>query len=115
MPDLNLIVRRAHRSDATWMDAAFDGQLLQRAAYFEDLCLQQEAGLLALLVAEQGSQDYAGHLRIHWQASYAPFREERVPEIQDLSVLPRLRRQGVASRLLDAAEDLIRQEAAAGA
>ena len=46
----------------------------------------------------------AGYLTIKWQSSYEPFRSVGIPEVMDLNVLPELRRQGVASALMDEAE-----------
>lgn len=112
MPDPKVVVRQAHRHDAQWLQAAFAGNRARSGAYFEELCLQQDAGLLALLVAEMGAEVYAGHLRISWESSYAPFREAGIPEIQDLFVPPRLRGQGIASGLLDMAEEMIARRAA---
>jgi len=112
MPTEQLTVREAHRNDAQWMQAAFTANAWRRAAYFEEICLQQDAGLLALLVAEMGPRIYAGHLRIHWESDYPPFKEAGIPEIQDLFVLSRYRRQGIATRLLDVAEETIARRAA---
>ena len=76
--------------------------------YFADCCRQQEKGQLVLLVAEMDGA-YMGHVKVVWRSGYAHFRENEIPHIQDLSVLPGHRRKGVATRLLDMAEDIIRQ------
>lgn len=107
MAQQRAVVRQAHRYDARWLQAAFAGNRLRGGDYFEELCLQQDAGLLVLLVAEMGSEIYAGHLRVSWESNYAPFREAGIPEIQDLYVAPRYRRRGIATQLLDEAEGLI--------
>ncbi len=39
-----------------------------------------------------------------WQSTYPPFREQRIPEIHDLNVSPAFRRNGIASRIMDTAE-----------
>ncbi len=114
MSQLPFSVRRADRSDAKWLDAASAASRLRPPAYFEELCWQQDAGLLALLIAECGPELYAGHLRIHWEAAYKPFRAATIAELQDLYVPPHYRRRGVATRLLNGAEALIARRAAAG-
>ncbi|WP_349264173.1 GNAT family N-acetyltransferase [Longimicrobium sp.] len=54
-------------------------------------------------MAHVGDQ-FAGYVTLVWQPDYAPFRAERIPEIQDFNVLPAFRRRGIGSALLDVAE-----------
>ena len=49
---------------------------------------------------------FAGYLNVVWQVEYPPFRESGIPEIQDFNVLPRFRRKGIGSRLMESAERL---------
>jgi GNAT superfamily N-acetyltransferase len=46
----------------------------------------------------------AGYVTINWQPTYPGFAEQRIPEIQDLNVLPSFRRKGIGTALLDHAE-----------
>ena len=50
---------------------------------------------------------FAGYVTVNWKPTYPGFAETRIPEIQDLNVLPQFRRKGVATRLLDRAEEEI--------
>ena len=50
---------------------------------------------------------FAGYLTVCWISGYAPFRAAGIPEIVDLNVLPRFRRRGIGSALMDTAELLI--------
>jgi GNAT superfamily N-acetyltransferase len=50
---------------------------------------------------------FAGYVTVVWNSPYEPFAESSIPEIVDLNVLTEFQRQGLGSRLLDAAEDLI--------
>ena len=50
---------------------------------------------------------FAGYLCIVWQTNYEPLKTEGVPEIQDLNVLPDFRRQGIATELMDHAEQIV--------
>jgi GNAT superfamily N-acetyltransferase len=52
---------------------------------------------------------FAGYLTINWHPDYSPFRETGTPEIQDFNVLPRFRRQGIGTRLMDEAERAVSQ------
>jgi len=72
-------------------------------AHFELLLAEHESGLRTVLVAKVDGQ-LVGHASIFWSPAYPYFRSHSIPEIQDLNVVPQLRRRGVASRLLDEAE-----------
>lgn len=62
---------------------------------------------MVVLVA-RGNEHLLGFLKVVWNSEYAPFREAGIPEINDLVVAPPNRRQGIASRLMDEAEAIIR-------
>ncbi|MEV6637543.1 GNAT family N-acetyltransferase [Actinoplanes sp. NPDC051470] len=66
---------------------------------------EQAAGDRVILVARTGGGEFAGYLTVKWVTEYAPFRSQGIPEIQDLNVLPHLRRQGLATALMDLAEE----------
>ncbi len=49
----------------------------------------------------------AGYLTIRWQSNNPLFRQHNIPLIHHLAVFPAFQRQGIASRLMDMAEQLI--------
>jgi GNAT superfamily N-acetyltransferase len=55
---------------------------------------------------------FSGYLTISWRSGYRPFRERNIPEIMDFNVLPKFRRQGIGSLLMDRAEREIAKESA---
>jgi len=67
--------------------------------YFED----QVAGRRNLFVAEW-EEVFCGYVTVVWQSHYGPFRDQGIPEIADLNVVPPYRRRGIGSELLDTAE-----------
>ncbi len=67
---------------------------------------EQEQGRRVVLVAFF-SGVFAGYLTVVWQPDYPPFCLENIPEIQDFNVLPPFRRQGIGTRLMDTAEQLV--------
>ncbi len=75
--------------------------------YFANCLQQQKQGDIVMLIGHDGTQ-YAGHVKVKWQSEYGPFRDEQIPEIQDLNVIPKYRRKKVASRLVDRAELIIK-------
>jgi GNAT superfamily N-acetyltransferase len=59
------------------------------------------------LTATAGS-DVIGYVAIVWESGYAGFRSRGIPLIHQLAVAGPSRRQGVATLLMDAAEQLVR-------
>lgn len=61
----------------------------------------------ASLVAANGD-DVIGYAAIVWESNYAGFRSRRIPLIHQVAVAGPFRRRGVATLLMDAAEQLAR-------
>ena len=55
---------------------------------------------------------FAGYVTVNWASMYPGFQECNIPEIQDLNVLPKFRRQGVGTRLLNRAEEEVARHSA---
>ncbi|MBR7618140.1 GNAT family N-acetyltransferase [Phenylobacterium sp. 20VBR1] len=83
-------------------DIGWDKPQGQYVRYLEE----QTSGDRPVLVARVDG-DFAGYLTVVWVPQYEPFRVAGIPEIQDFNVLPRYRRQGIGTALMDAAEALI--------
>lgn len=75
---------------------------------YEGYLVEQEVGRRLVLVAILEGM-FAGYVTIVWEAVYQPFQEAGIPEIVDFNVLPKFRRQGIGSRLMDEAESRIAQ------
>lgn len=73
------------------------------ASLFEQYLHEQQVGERIVWVAYFEEQ-VAGYITVKWQSLYAPFREQNIPEIIDLNVLPSFRNKGVGTILLDIAE-----------
>jgi GNAT superfamily N-acetyltransferase len=73
---------------------------------YERYVREQDAGDRVILVARTGTGQFAGYLTVVWAAGYRPFRDQGIPEVQDLNVLPHFRRRGIATALMDRAEEL---------
>ena len=74
--------------------------------YFRECFTSQQRGEMIVLIARSGDQLH-GYLKVVWHPHYAPFMKKEIPEIQDLNVVPRSRRNGMATRLMDRAEHII--------
>ena len=70
---------------------------------YERYLSEQKEGYRVVFVGFVGG-GVAGYVTLNRRPAYAPFRDGGIPEIQDLNVLPRFRRRGVATRLLERAE-----------
>jgi GNAT superfamily N-acetyltransferase len=93
------------------------------AATFETYLKEQNAGeRLAWVAFEHGhpefisgsemlkqvqhdNEQFAGYVTLKWQSNYQPFRENQIPEIMDLNVLPPFQGKGIGSKLLKTAEN----------
>jgi GNAT superfamily N-acetyltransferase len=73
------------------------------ASLFEGYLKEQEAGERLVWVANVQNK-FAGYATLKWQSQYPAFKEQNIPEIVDLNVLPDFSKMGIASLLLDRAE-----------
>jgi ribosomal protein S18 acetylase RimI-like enzyme len=73
------------------------------ASQYQRYLGQQELGVRDVYVAFIEGQ-FAGYLTICWESSYEPFLVHSIPEIVDFNVLPKFRRMGVGTQLMDKAE-----------
>jgi GNAT superfamily N-acetyltransferase len=73
------------------------------AALYEGYLADAERGTRIVRVA-RWERVFAGYVTLNRESSYPAFRRTSAPEVEDLNVLPSFRRQGIATRLLDEAE-----------
>jgi len=73
------------------------------ACQYERYLLEQTLKTRVMYIALVNGQ-FSGYLTICWQSSYAPFRQKNIPEIMDFNVLPKFRRMGIGTQLMDKAE-----------
>ena len=72
-------------------------------ALFENYAKEVDAGKRLVWVAFY-KEEFAGYCTLVWESSYQFFKDQKIPEIMDLNVLPDRRKKGVGSKLLDRAE-----------
>ncbi len=75
-------------------------------SYFQKMLTTQKNGEVTFLVA-YSDNTITGFVYVRWQAEYPPFAKQGIPEIRDLRVLAEFRRRGIASALMDEAEERI--------
>ena len=108
-----LQIRQMVASDAPLIAAAFadmNKTVQQYEVYWQENLAGQRVTLVALLdSAVAGYTPVAGNTNVLWASAYEPFRRWGIPEINDLNTATHLRRQGIGSRLIAVAEDLVRR------
>ena len=76
------------------------------ASQYELYLAEQTEGKRQILIAiDKGS--FAGYLTIVFESKYPPFAAEHIFEINDFNVLPKFRRRGIGTKLMDAAESFV--------
>ncbi len=78
------------------------------ASQYKRYAAEQRAGERVVLVALWAGT-FAGYLTIVWRSHYPPFAQANIPEVVDFNVLPVYRRRGIGTRLMDEAEQRIRE------
>lgn len=76
------------------------------ASQYERYWMEQNLKIREMYVAYVDEQ-FAGYVTVYWQSGYRQFRERNIPEIMDFNVLPRFRRKGIGTQLMDTAESEI--------
>jgi GNAT superfamily N-acetyltransferase len=100
-------IRHLNDGDPETISAAFRGIGTGKpVAQYRRYLAEQLAGTRVCLVATL-DRKFAGYATVNWAPTYSAFAEQQIPDIQDLNVLPEFRRKGVATRLLDQAEEEI--------
>ncbi|WP_379250433.1 GNAT family N-acetyltransferase [Paenibacillus sp. GCM10028914] len=69
---------------------------------------EQKSGNRVSIIAEV-DHIFAGYVNILWNSYYPSFRDKGIPEINDFNVLIQYQRLGVGSKLMDRAEDIIKE------
>ncbi len=102
--DPRLTIRLLEAGDIGPIAAAFAAIGWNKpAAQYERYLSEQQQGTRQVLVALVDGT-FAGYLTIVWESDYSAFQAQKLPEIQDFNVLPQVRKQGIGTRLMDAAE-----------
>jgi GNAT superfamily N-acetyltransferase len=100
----HLTIRPLESRDVAPMSAAFSGLGWNKPrSHIASYLSEQQRGTRTVFVPFAGG-DFAGYVTVAWIPSHPPFRATGVLEIQDFNVLPRFRRQGIGTSLMDEAE-----------
>lgn len=104
MNKVEAYIRLLERTDLEEITEAFDELRLNRPrSHYERYLMEQVLKIRDMYIARVRGQ-FAGYLTVCWQSSYAPFRQNKIPEIMDFYVLPAFRRMRIGTQLMDRAE-----------
>jgi GNAT superfamily N-acetyltransferase len=99
-----LHLRSLNDTDPEVMAAALSAIGWQKPSeLFQRYLAEQASGTRSCWVANL-TNAFAGYITINWEPTYPWFAARKIPEIQDLNVLPSFRRRGIGTSLLDQAE-----------
>ena len=103
----DVLIRQLTSEDCRSLQRSFAEQSWDKPLdQFVKYLAQQLRGERTVLVARV-QNELAGYLTIVWNSEYPPFREQSIPEINDLNTLIKFRRKGIGTALMDAAENEI--------
>jgi GNAT superfamily N-acetyltransferase len=98
-------IRALRDGDPVVISEAFDEIGWDKpVSQYEKYLSQQREGGRSVLVATV-DEEFAGYVTVNWTSPYEPL--DGMPEVQDFNVLPKFRRRGIGSGLMDAAEALV--------
>jgi len=104
-----ITIRTIKEQDPVSISRAFAEQGWEKpVTLYQQYYAENERGDRITLIAEQDGQ-FAGYVNVLWQSYYPAFRENQIPEINDFNVLLKYRRCGIGSKLMDQAENIIRE------
>lgn len=104
---MKLIIRLLKEQDIPQIAEAFQQLGWNKpASQYERYLKEQNLGTRNVYVAFVDGT-FAGYITICWKSTYPPFLEAKIPEIVDFNVLPKYRRQGIGTALMDKAESEI--------
>jgi len=101
------IIRLLEQSDIVEIAQAFQQLGWNKpASQYERYLKEQNLEIREVYVAFVDGK-FAGYITICWKSTYPPFLEAQIPEIVDFNVLPKYRRHGIGTALMDKAESEI--------
>jgi GNAT superfamily N-acetyltransferase len=107
MQDVKPVIRLLTANDISHIAKAFKELGWNKPASQYDRYLMEQTLNARVVYVAFLDQEFAGYLTICWKSSYQPFRESNIPEIVDFNVLPKFRRLGIGTQLMDRAESEI--------
>lgn len=109
---MSLSIRLLQSNDIQPIATAFQALGWNKPASLYKGYLSQQVADERVVFLAFADDEFAGYVTVLWRSHYPPFLEAGIPEVNDFNVLPPFRRQGIGSRLMDAAEQAVAQRSA---
>lgn len=104
---MDILIRDMKKEDSKIISDAFKLQGWNKPVeQYENYFKATENKKRDVIISELEGE-FVGYLTIVWNSQYTQFKEKGIPEIVDLNVLIKHRNKGVASKLIDEAEERI--------
>jgi GNAT superfamily N-acetyltransferase len=103
----DLIIRHMESGDPSRLATAFahmGKNLAQYIHYWQENLDHRRVTLIA-----ETSGRIAGYANIIWEPEYQSFRDQGIPEINDVNVIVPLRDKGIGTRMIRAAENCVKK------
>ena len=97
-------IRLFDQPDIPEITGAFEELGWEKPASQYERYLREQLFKIRVMYIGRVEAEFSGYLTICWQSSYRSFRERNIPEIMDFNVLPKFRRLGIGTQLMDKAE-----------
>ena len=107
MKEAKVLIRCLEESDIQEIAGAFETIGWDKPAAQYERYYREQANKVRDVYVAFVDGEFAGYLTICWTSNYGPFREKNIPEIVDFNVLPKFRKQGVGTQLMNQAESEI--------
>jgi GNAT superfamily N-acetyltransferase len=102
-----LLIRPMQQDDPPAMATAF-ADMHKSQGQFERYWDENVQGTRVTLVAVL-EEKVVGYTNVIWEPDYPPFRQRGIPEIHDMNTVTHLRKNGIGTRMIKAAEQRVRQ------
>jgi len=103
----SLQIRRMQADDPSALASVF-AEMNKSRAQFERYWQENIEGKRVTLVALLDRR-VVGYTNVIWESDYQPFRQQGIPEVNDMNTVTSLRRNGIGTCMLKAAEELVQQ------
>ncbi|MEK5032406.1 GNAT family N-acetyltransferase [Paenibacillus sp. FSL R7-0302] len=100
----SITVRRMKSEDITWIHEGLAPHDVSKPVAYIEQCWKENEGEKRLTLVALRGNEFAGWGHIVYTSHYPYFAENHIPEIQNLDVIPALRKSGIGIMLMDALE-----------
>jgi ribosomal protein S18 acetylase RimI-like enzyme len=107
---IDLRIRKMNANDAIIISNAFKAQGWNKPMeIYRNYFVEQKNNERVTLIAEI-DDNFVGYINVKWKSSYPFFFKNKIPEIVDLNVLIKYRRMGIGNKLMNKAEEIIKEQ-----